>query len=179
MFDPPAPKGAVSRWEHGGGPNKSRLRKIAKLGNVTVDYLLGLTDYPNVDNIDIGFTDDEKTILQDNQVKAFEYLSQKRHFNIENISDKDKALYWEFLQSYQWLLGLALMHNKLKSLDAVEGIVKTLSKIISSEAIGKVKSLTLDDAVNDINDLTRQLNKKFNSKQGYTFTPKQKRNHKK
>lgn len=40
MFDPPAPKGAVSRWEHGGGPNKQRLKKIAELGGVSVEYLI-------------------------------------------------------------------------------------------------------------------------------------------
>lgn len=40
MFDPPAPKGAVSRWEHGGSPNKKRLKKIADLGGVSVNYLL-------------------------------------------------------------------------------------------------------------------------------------------
>ena len=39
MFDPPAPKGAVSRWEHGGGPNKKRLKKIAELGGVSVEFL--------------------------------------------------------------------------------------------------------------------------------------------
>lgn len=41
MFNPPVPKSAVSRWEHGGNPNIKRLKKIAKLGNVTVTYLLG------------------------------------------------------------------------------------------------------------------------------------------
>ena len=40
MFNPPAPKSAVSRWEHGGSPNKKRIKKIAELGNISVDYLL-------------------------------------------------------------------------------------------------------------------------------------------
>lgn len=39
-FDPPASKGIVSRWEHGGTPNNARLQKIADLGHVSVDYLL-------------------------------------------------------------------------------------------------------------------------------------------
>lgn len=47
MFNPPAPKSAVSRWEHGGSPNKKRLKEIAKLGNVTVTYLLGTSDLLN------------------------------------------------------------------------------------------------------------------------------------
>lgn len=40
LFNPPAPKSAVSRWEHGGSPNKKRIKKIAQLGNISVDYLL-------------------------------------------------------------------------------------------------------------------------------------------
>lgn len=40
LFDPPAPKSAVSRWEHGGSPNKRRLAIIAKLGNISVDELI-------------------------------------------------------------------------------------------------------------------------------------------
>lgn len=41
MFDPVAPKSAVSRWEHGGGPNKGRLKKIAELCDTTVEELVG------------------------------------------------------------------------------------------------------------------------------------------
>ncbi|MCC4371234.1 helix-turn-helix domain-containing protein [Limosilactobacillus reuteri] len=40
LFEPPAPKSAVSRWEHGGKPNKKRLVKIAELGGTTVDELV-------------------------------------------------------------------------------------------------------------------------------------------
>ena len=40
LFNPPAPKSAVSRWEHGGSPNKKRLAEIAKLGETTVDGLV-------------------------------------------------------------------------------------------------------------------------------------------
>lgn len=40
LFNPPAPKSAVSRWEHGGSPNKKRLAEIAKLGGMTVDELI-------------------------------------------------------------------------------------------------------------------------------------------
>lgn len=42
LFDPPASKGVVSNWENGYNlPNNNRLLKIAKLGNVTVEELLG------------------------------------------------------------------------------------------------------------------------------------------
>lgn len=43
IFNPSAPKSAVSRWEHGGYPNKKRLAKIAKLGGISVDELINGT----------------------------------------------------------------------------------------------------------------------------------------
>lgn len=36
---------AVLKWERGFEPNFDTLMKIAKFFNVTVDYLLGITDY--------------------------------------------------------------------------------------------------------------------------------------
>lgn len=65
LFDPPAPKGAVSRWEHGGGPNKKRLKKIADLGNVSVDYLINGSRLSNkeirslIDKAKAGLINDE------------------------------------------------------------------------------------------------------------------------
>lgn len=41
LFDPPASKGVVSNWENGYNlPNQERLKRIAELGNVTVEELL-------------------------------------------------------------------------------------------------------------------------------------------
>lgn len=41
IFNPPASKGTVSKWENGHYlPNNTRLKKIAELGNTTVDKLL-------------------------------------------------------------------------------------------------------------------------------------------
>lgn len=51
LFDPPAPKSAVSRWEHGGSPNKKRLKKIAELGNVPIDFLTDGNLVRAVDNL--------------------------------------------------------------------------------------------------------------------------------
>lgn len=50
MFNPPAPKSAVSRWEHGGSPNKKRLKRIAELGQTTVDQLLHGDNYVSDDD---------------------------------------------------------------------------------------------------------------------------------
>lgn len=40
LFDPPAPKSVVSRWEHGGTPNSNRLLQLANIGQVSTDFLL-------------------------------------------------------------------------------------------------------------------------------------------
>lgn len=41
LFSPKASKGVVSNWENGyNNPNNERLKKIAELGNVSIDYLL-------------------------------------------------------------------------------------------------------------------------------------------
>lgn len=41
LFSPKASKGVVSNWENGyNKPNNERLKKIAELGNVSIDYLL-------------------------------------------------------------------------------------------------------------------------------------------
>lgn len=51
LFDPPAPKSAVSRWEHGGSPNKKRLAQIAKLGHIPLDELINGTLLEAVSNL--------------------------------------------------------------------------------------------------------------------------------
>lgn len=41
LFDPPASKGTISKWENGHYlPNNERLKLIAELGNMSVDQLL-------------------------------------------------------------------------------------------------------------------------------------------
>ena len=72
LFDPPAPKSAVSRWEHGGSPNKKRLKKIAKLGQTTVDYLLN------------GSSDDKRFVSIMKEVN-------KKTANSGKLSDKKSA----------------------------------------------------------------------------------------
>ena len=40
LFEPPASKSAVSRWEAGGSPSKNRLKKIAQLAGIPVEGLV-------------------------------------------------------------------------------------------------------------------------------------------
>ena len=49
LFDEPAAQSIISRWEVGKSvPNANRIKKIAELGNVTVQELLKEDDYINV-----------------------------------------------------------------------------------------------------------------------------------
>lgn len=89
LFNPPAPKGAVSRWEHGGGPNKGRLKKIAELGGVSIDYLLNgcpqlsLKEMKELRNrvIHDAATDIEKQQLREiNLENSINFSSIKSHF---------------------------------------------------------------------------------------------------
>ena len=88
MFDPPAPKGAVSRWEHGGSPNKKRLKKIADLGGVSVEFLvngapsLTLAEIKELSNrVKHGTaTDFDKSQLKD--------VAMQNYINFSSIRDK-------------------------------------------------------------------------------------------
>ena len=51
LFNPPAPKSAVSRWEHGGSPNNKRLSDIAELGGISVAELIYGTLEESIYNI--------------------------------------------------------------------------------------------------------------------------------
>lgn len=51
LFDPPAPKSAVSRWEHGGNPNKTRLKKISELGHIPLNELIHGSLFNAVNNM--------------------------------------------------------------------------------------------------------------------------------
>lgn len=88
MFDPPAPKGAVSRWEHGGSPNKKRLKKIADLGGVSVEFLVN--GAPSLTFAEIkelsnrvkhgAATDFDKSQLKD--------VAMQNYINFSSIRDK-------------------------------------------------------------------------------------------
>lgn len=100
MFDPPAPKGAVSRWEHGGGPNKQRLKKIAELGGVSVEYLIN-GDYSSdaeIKNIfnkvlysSADLTKEEKQKLNAAQLD-FKLITNKMSATAQNRIDRENAL---------------------------------------------------------------------------------------
>lgn len=100
MFDPPAPKGAVSRWEHGGGPNKQRLKKIAELGGVSVEYLINgdHSSDAEIKNIfnkvlysSADLTKEEKQKLNAAQLD-FKLITNKMSATAQNRIDRENAL---------------------------------------------------------------------------------------
>lgn len=68
IFDPPASKGTISKWENGKYlPNNQRLVKIAELDNTTVDKLLYGTDSDNA--IEVALERADKRIRKSPEVR--------------------------------------------------------------------------------------------------------------
>lgn len=70
--------GVVSNWENGKQiPNKLRLKKIAKLGNITVDELLDITNYQELYELE-----KERNSLLEQEIKVL-----KEQLNLLNKKD--------------------------------------------------------------------------------------------
>ena len=66
--------GTVSNWETGKNlPNKKRLKKIADLGNVTVDYLMGVDD-TSKDMISIPISEYERLKEVESQLNSIKEI---------------------------------------------------------------------------------------------------------
>ena len=121
--------------------DSEKLIKLAKLYNVSVDYLLGLSDYRSVDNSYIGektgLSDDSITMLNKNNNSYFPFIVSTINFLLENdkyIDDKVELL--RLISHYVLLskniksyneCGVSQMENKTISLcdeyGAATGIV--------------------------------------------------------
>lgn len=98
LFEPTASKSIVSRWEKGQSiPNNERLKRIAELGNLTVEYLLygSLEEYTN--NLLDDFVEELKASNTINNgvipfiIREFESrLSQKNIFAPKDIESIDR-----------------------------------------------------------------------------------------
>ena len=87
MFDPPAPKGAVSRWEHGGGPNKRRLKKIAELGGVSVEYLINGSQLSITDTRKLLDKAEDNTKLSDSELQKLRESQLDFQANTNRIAE--------------------------------------------------------------------------------------------
>ncbi|XJS10476.1 helix-turn-helix domain-containing protein [Aerococcaceae bacterium WGS1372] len=94
LFDPPASKGVVSNWENGYNlPNQERLKRIAELGNITVEELLHGTPVERMVNSTLekaqNFTLTEKYMYAIEMLKEFTSMNKYLN-NIYEESDNEK-----------------------------------------------------------------------------------------
>lgn len=100
IFNPPASKGTVSKWENGRYlPNNERLVKIAKEGKITVDELLygSLDDYARrlLDELEEELQEDESIkkgiipfIISDIENKMFPRFFPREFKNKESLEEE-------------------------------------------------------------------------------------------
>lgn len=80
LLTPPVKKSSVRNWESGDNlPSSDRLKQIAKLGNVTIDYLL-------LGKKKIGYGDKIKSIRESNKMRK-EIFASRLGVSIETIDD--------------------------------------------------------------------------------------------
>ena len=81
-------KPTISRWEKGHRlPDASILNKIAHLGNVSTDYLLGRTDNPNYSLLKSNYKGKEIELIINSKNNTY---SQEQ---IQNLIDKLASMY--------------------------------------------------------------------------------------
>ena len=111
-----AKSGTVSNWEHGrNAPNIQRLKRVAELGNVPIEYVQGKT------NDSEGW----ETI----QARSG-YTKQQIKSEIEVIEDENNK---DDLRSLQRLAVISLDSKNNTDLDAVNYAIDTLSRLLNDE----------------------------------------------
>lgn len=87
LFDPPAPKSSVSYWENGGGPNKRRLKKIAELGGVSVEYLINGSQLSITDTRKLLDKAEDNTKLSDSELQKLRESQLDFQANTNRIAE--------------------------------------------------------------------------------------------
>lgn len=113
--------GTVSNWETGKNlPNNERLKKIAELGNVTVEYLMGLSDFKN---------EYEMNLYKEQFTQLSQYQSQQVNTIVSNI---------KYL-----LIELEKNQDEVTKQNVLESLTDTISylSLYSSEDSKKIDNL--------------------------------------
>ena len=87
LFNPPAPKSSVSYWENGGGPNKRRLKKIAELGGVSVEYLINGSQLSITDTRKLLDKAEDNTKLSDSELQKLRESQLDFQANTNRIAE--------------------------------------------------------------------------------------------
>lgn len=146
MFEPPAPKSAVSRWEHGGSPNKKRLAKIAELGGIPVEVLINGDLLHAVDNM-YKFLYDEywnyQDYMKDDNHDARSYIADMAENS--TLSRINYQLMAEFF-SYIWLIAMSGNIEQAFNVCAREVYEEAKARNVKSTAKGLLLRMFTDTA---------------------------------
>lgn len=137
LFDPIASKGVVSNWENNYNlPNNERLKRIAELGEITLNELL----YGRIDEIEF----DRESV--NNTLDIIYRLSDLAQETTENVS---RIINSEFADEKTML-------NSFKSLEEV--LSETLPRIAQASQVAKTQ-LNFKETDEKYRDLLSQIDK--------------------
>lgn len=133
MFNPPAPKSAVSRWEHGGSPNKRRLAKIAELGDMTVDELVNGSLFEVINELTTKLYDEYFNYLayMSETGRSWEgYVNQMSHNADERTNYRNMSQFFAYIEHDKFIdlpeeisnvdIGVSLTKEEKRSLEKYE-----------------------------------------------------------
>lgn len=127
-FTPVASKGVVSNWENGYNfPNNERLKKIAELGNVTVDYLLdGKITFKELYSMP---TDEREKYLNQtsNSIKyeVLQYIS-KKYNTLEDFETIEEAM---LLYEVFYFIDNFIVENDLSAISDLTRSIRILNNL--------------------------------------------------
>ena len=159
LFNPPAPKSAVSRWEHGGSPNKKRLKRIAELGNVPVDFLTNGDLISAIDNL--------YNFLYAEYENYIDYMTVESHdvrsYIVDNAENNtsSRMKYQSIAEFFSYINLLMIGNNDLKNLfNLCAGKVYQEAKVehIKANDEGMLLNLFVDVAKRQAFNLERDNN---------------------
>ncbi|WP_429970744.1 helix-turn-helix domain-containing protein [Fructilactobacillus sp. Tb1] len=184
---PIAKSSNVSRWENGiNVPNAKRLKSIAELGNVSVDYLInGLTNNNKI-KLKKGTTILEALARKDNEQRNFMdagTIAENKKIeeminiifsseNIEQLTEEQSGLIYWFLQLFRNLFKASNSDDPFLSNDVymlyvhmenlLQGINDNLTKKIEKNInISDKQSKELNETLRDIEDTINTINPEF------------------
>ena len=139
-IDDKAKSGTVSNWETGKNlPNSKRLKRIAELGNVTVDYLL--TGKSDIEIFSNSINQLFQSINNDTK-KQLEILKDDK-FTIEQSFFFSKAieLFYRYHEKEDILIKLANLFHYLTYLSDPEVISEMSDRNLENDTIDELKEL--------------------------------------
>lgn len=139
----PIKSGVVSNWENGiQTPNKKRLKRIAELGNVSVDYILHGSIIQYIYN-NLDFEDESFNLNSpDNETKL--NLSELAYSYIKHKEDFENMEYDKYLQLSKQYLPSIIDHFEGIAVKALDSLSKKTREMLET----KRQSIIIDKYLN-------------------------------